>query len=1191
MGTDPAAKPTTPVQPWLIPVCDPDTMPITEPRLKQLRGGVQLPRGPFATEKERQDAIEKYRTELGDSHDAVAWMDGHRKAQDVSQGKTDVDESAYLDPAKAHAVTTYFGVSFLVGMWGGGGKRAKTELPVSVARYLLPIYGGASFDKSSVCYVDREGRKMLAVPGQMVEGIRQYIKPEAIPLDNVGTLIKGYSGFVKEPVPLQALALTEQDTKGRDRWAPLLDKAGHPMFLSDIEVQYLLSSLKMDKKNPDQALRPIGNEGLRVYYIDQTIIERSDLLRLSQALGELTKSPDLLAAGVGPRVQYLQEAVETLASKVPHLGKTQILTEIVEYLVPEKDLPEPFAHALADPRAAAPYLAQGDFDHVNDDSLLEIWDQGKGLNLFGWRPLSDDDPDYADLDATVPANMLAYVIAAAKITGESDVLRVRDDQTGLKDYRIAVRMTRDAISRVRGPVLDLLKHTASDSVAERQVNQVLAALTAMDQRVDMRESERSNLLLFGTPTVVSLITAGIAIVKSIFSGRALKREKAERQQEMAEVRAERERERAERVREQEELRRMREEDRADRARDRELQEKSLAASEAERAQQAGEKDFLGIGLSPRVAFQRYTINLVDKYMHGESPPGDMALHKEAIKSVARIVAAGKNPILLGIPGVGKSVIWEGLGWLIAQGRTDNWAAIRDPELRGLTHRLVKQKFEPVSLNQGEVNARRVYDSGLSIVMNGVITGYNEITRVDGKKILLQIGEIYAWLTDPDPKAQQVKELLKDALAKPVDKGGLRIGGDTTVTQFEKAMAILAAAGDTAMDRRVQGVPVEDKSPREVAGSLRTMLDQYGAARDDFPPMRFAEGVVDAVVAAADGRRVKETNPQAGQLEATKQGLISASNDLFAQIIAWKREQTMVPWPDGMTAEAYNSLCAAEMSKASTLTQADVTTYVRDVLSKQPVASAGVDSVDGNVRASMWDHAVRTTVYYREAMQSLLRNADPAVRARVMGFGIEAARGLMHAATGGTVESYRQVVSDCERAFALLETEVSPPPRTDPTPPPPAPQGKPPAAPTPPAPGPRPTPPAPPAAPPASGTKGPKALADADTAPKAAVDQPASARRAALLRRAGTTPVGVPATDATPRGTTAPSVTTGPRPANPMRTARPLLNDDSHARVVERELPKVLARAPSAALPHGPRRGTSRPGERPGRPEPVRVRGH
>ena len=176
--------------------------------------------------------------------------------------------------------------------------------------------------------------------------------------------------------------------------------------------------------------------------------------------------------------------------------------------------------------------------------------------------------------------------------------------------------------------------------------------------------------------------------------------------------------------------------------------------------------------------------------------------KQELRQLVRTLARKKknNPVLVGLAGVGKTAIVEGLATLIAAGRIPD-------ELKGA--RLVEL---PTATLVAGTKYRGEFEERLLGLVNEVRQARNVILFIDEIHTILRAGAVEGGALDAG-------NILKPALAR----GDLRVIGATTPEEYRRYIA-----QDTALERRFQPVWVPEPTPEEALEILRGVKERYEA---------------------------------------------------------------------------------------------------------------------------------------------------------------------------------------------------------------------------------------------------------------------------------------------------------------------------------------------------------------------------
>ena len=199
------------------------------------------------------------------------------------------------------------------------------------------------------------------------------------------------------------------------------------------------------------------------------------------------------------------------------------------------------------------------------------------------------------------------------------------------------------------------------------------------------------------------------------------------------------------------------------------------------------------------SLDRYSRNLNKMAMEGKIDP--VIGRDEEIRRVLQILSrrTKNNPILLGEPGVGKTAIVEGMAQRIVDGDI--------PE--NLKTKTI------ISLDMGLLIAGAKYKGEFEERLKAVI---KEVTDSNGE-IILFIDEIHTLVGAGagGESAMDAANLLKPALSR----GELHAIGATTLQEYQKYIE-----KDKALERRFQGVMVDEPSVEDAISILRGIKDKY-----------------------------------------------------------------------------------------------------------------------------------------------------------------------------------------------------------------------------------------------------------------------------------------------------------------------------------------------------------------------------
>ena len=195
---------------------------------------------------------------------------------------------------------------------------------------------------------------------------------------------------------------------------------------------------------------------------------------------------------------------------------------------------------------------------------------------------------------------------------------------------------------------------------------------------------------------------------------------------------------------------------------------------------------------------RFAVNLNERAAQGKLDP--VIGRDEEIRRVLQILSrrTKNNPILVGEPGVGKTVISEGIAQKIVDGDV--------PE------NLRSRKI--YSLDLGALIAGAKYQGEFEERLKGVV---KEVVESEGEVILF-IDEIHTLVgAGRTSGAMDASNILKPALAR----GELRTIGSTTLDEYQKYFE-----ADKALERRFQMVMVDEPSPAASISIMRGLKERY-----------------------------------------------------------------------------------------------------------------------------------------------------------------------------------------------------------------------------------------------------------------------------------------------------------------------------------------------------------------------------
>jgi ATP-dependent Clp protease ATP-binding subunit ClpC len=200
------------------------------------------------------------------------------------------------------------------------------------------------------------------------------------------------------------------------------------------------------------------------------------------------------------------------------------------------------------------------------------------------------------------------------------------------------------------------------------------------------------------------------------------------------------------------------------------------------------------------ALDQYTSDLTSMARKGELDP--VIGRAKEIQRVIEILSRRKknNPVLIGEPGVGKTVIVEGLAQAIADAKVPDY--------------LLNKRI--LSLEMGTLIAGAKMQGEFEERLKKIV---DEVSGSDGD-IILFIDEIHTVVgAGRSGGGLDASNMLKPALAK----GHLRCMGATTLREYKQYIE-----SDKALERRFQQVKVEEPTPEDALTILRGLRSKYEA---------------------------------------------------------------------------------------------------------------------------------------------------------------------------------------------------------------------------------------------------------------------------------------------------------------------------------------------------------------------------
>lgn len=182
----------------------------------------------------------------------------------------------------------------------------------------------------------------------------------------------------------------------------------------------------------------------------------------------------------------------------------------------------------------------------------------------------------------------------------------------------------------------------------------------------------------------------------------------------------------------------------------------------------------------------------------------------------------KNPMLVGLPGVGKTAVVEGLASLINQGQVP--AALKNTVI--------------YSLNVGNILAGSKFRGEFEEKVKGVLKDLQKIEKKDGIQGVLFIDEIHQVMgagAGGSKEGVDLANMIKPGLAN----GDLSCIGATTEDEYNQKIT-----KDKALSRRFQVVKIEESSPSE---TLRILEQGIKPVLEKYHEVKYSKEVLQRIV--------------------------------------------------------------------------------------------------------------------------------------------------------------------------------------------------------------------------------------------------------------------------------------------------------------------------------------------------------
>lgn len=198
------------------------------------------------------------------------------------------------------------------------------------------------------------------------------------------------------------------------------------------------------------------------------------------------------------------------------------------------------------------------------------------------------------------------------------------------------------------------------------------------------------------------------------------------------------------------------------------------------------------------ALTKYGRNLVDEVAQGRIDP--IIGREDEIRRVIEILSrkTKNNPVLIGLPGVGKTAVVEGLAWRIMKG--DVPFGLKEKKL--------------IELDMGALIAGAKYRGEFEERLKAVL----DEVKAQAGGIILFIDELHNLVgAGKTEGSMDAANLLKPMLAR----GELRCIGATTFDEYKKHIE-----KDAALERRFQKIMVDEPSVEDTISILRGIKERY-----------------------------------------------------------------------------------------------------------------------------------------------------------------------------------------------------------------------------------------------------------------------------------------------------------------------------------------------------------------------------